>query len=191
MIPKPNAATGTPNGPAARPLVVALMGLPGAGKSTLARALAGPLDLHVVDRDAIRAAMFPRCSFSAAEKIAAFRVLLSAVEVNCALGRSSIVDGVTFSRRSDLDQLDRAVRSYAVDTVALYLDCAPELARARVAADLAASVHPASDRTTGLVDTVAARFEAPPPSAVLLDASAPASELCQRALEAIRTIRGG
>src|SRR5690606_6428150 len=104
---------------AARPLVVATMGLPGAGKSTLVRGLCGVLDLHVVDRDLLRAAMFPRCGFTAAEKAAAFRMLLAAVEVNCALGRSSIVDGVTFSRRADLERLDAVVRAYPVDTVAL------------------------------------------------------------------------
>lgn len=168
-----------------RPLVVALMGLPGAGKSALAHSLSVRLRLHVVDRDAIRAAMFPRCDFSVAEKLAAFRVLLAAVDVNCALGRSSIVDGVTFSRRSDLEQLDAVVRRYPVDTVALYLDCPPELARARIAA---ASGHPAGDRTPELVDKVMARFDPPPASAVVLDASRTREQVVEQALEALRTL---
>jgi predicted kinase len=174
-----------------RPLVIALMGLPGAGKSTLARGLATHLDLHVVDRDAIRAAMFPRCAFSVAEKLAAFRALLAAIDVNCALGRSSIVDGVTFSRRGDLEQLDAVVRGYPVDTVALYLDCPPGMARARIAADVAAGGHPAGDRSPQLVDTVMARFDPPPASAALLDASAPPAALLAQALAALETARSG
>jgi len=167
------------------------MGLPGAGKSTLVRGLCGVLDLHVVDRDLLRAAMFPRCGFTAAEKAAAFRMLLAAVEVNCALGRSSIVDGVTFSRRADLERLDAVVRAYPVDTVALYLDCPPELARARVAGDAVAGGHPAGDRTPQLVDTVMLRFDEPPPSAVVLDATQPADAVLEQALAAIAAVRGG
>lgn len=177
--------------PTGRPLVVATMGLPGAGKSTLVRGLAGRLDLHVVDRDAIRAAMFPRCDHTAAEKAAAYRMVLAAVEVNCALGRSSIIDGVTFSRRADLERLDAVLRPYPVDTIALYLDCPPALARQRVAADLAAARHPAGDRSPQLVDTVMARFDSPPPSAVVLDAARPRDAVLAHALEAIAALQGG
>ena len=174
-----------------RPLVIATMGLPGAGKSTLVRGLCGVLDLHVVDRDALRAAMFPRCSYTAAEKAAAFRMLLAAVEVTCALGRSSVVDGVTFSRRADLERLDAAARGYPVDTVALYLDGPPDLARARGAGDQAAGAHAAADRSPQLVDTVMQRFEEPPPSAVLLDATRPPEAVLAQALAAIAALRCG
>ena len=51
-----------------RPLVVALVGLPGAGKSEVASFLARELALRLVSRDAIRAAMFPQCRYSPAEK---------------------------------------------------------------------------------------------------------------------------
>ena len=83
---------------APRALIVALIGLPGAGKSTIARALEQQLDLRRVCRDAIRHAMFPRCDYSFVEKRAAFRTVLLAVEINCLLGDSSVIDGMTFSR---------------------------------------------------------------------------------------------
>src|ERR1700755_2546184 len=88
------------------PIVVALIGLPGAGKSVAARALQEHLGLRRVCRDMIRNAMFPRCAYSYAEKRAAFRGLLLAVEVNCMLGESTVIDGVTFSRHSDLQRVD-------------------------------------------------------------------------------------
>src|SRR6478735_3979401 len=93
-----------------RPVVVALLGLPGAGKSVVARALADQLDYRRVDRDQIRHAMFPRCSYSFVEKRAAFRGVLLALEVNCMLGVSSVIDGCTFSRRDDLARVDQVVR---------------------------------------------------------------------------------
>ena len=60
-------------------IVVALMGVPGAGKSTLARTLEREFALRCVCRDAIRAAMFPACEFSYLEKRAAFRAVLLAL----------------------------------------------------------------------------------------------------------------
>src|SRR5689334_19957821 len=95
--------------PLAKPVVVALIGLPGAGKSVVARALEDQLGLRRVDRDTIRHAMFPKCSYSFAEKRAAFRSMLLALEINCMLGASSVIDGVTFSRRRDLLRVDSVI----------------------------------------------------------------------------------
>ena len=74
--------------------VVALMGLPGAGKSVVARMLEREFDLRLVSRDAIRAAMFPRCEHSFAEKQAALHGVVLAIEINGLLGASSVIDGV-------------------------------------------------------------------------------------------------
>src|SRR5512146_211362 len=92
------------------PVVVALIGLPGAGKSLVARALADQLGLRRVCRDTIRYAMFPSCSYTFAEKRAAFRATLLALEINCLLGESTVIDGVTFSRRADLVRVDTTIR---------------------------------------------------------------------------------
>src|SRR6478736_3207357 len=105
----------------AKPLVVALIGLPGAGKSVVARMLEDQLGLRRVCRDAIRQAMFPKCSYSFAEKRAAFRAMLVALEVNCLLGASSVLDGVTFSRRRDLLRVDAVIRRYGFTPVPIYL----------------------------------------------------------------------
>src|SRR6185312_17112682 len=98
----PITQTGRVETSSSKPIVVALIGLPGAGKSVVARALEDQLGLRRVCRDAIRQAMFPKCSYSFAEKRAAFRSMLVALEVNCLLGESSVLDGMTFSRRRDL-----------------------------------------------------------------------------------------
>src|SRR5688500_17017782 len=45
------------------PLVVALIGLPGSGKTVVARALEEEFGLHRVCRDEVRRAMFPACSY--------------------------------------------------------------------------------------------------------------------------------
>lgn len=166
-----------------RPLVVALIGLPGAGKSTIARALEAQFGLHRVCRDHIRSAMFPRCDHTPAEKRAAQKALYTALEVNCLLGRSSVIDGMTFSRRSDLEAVDKVIAPYSVQAMPIYLDVPPSLARERVASDQ--HVHLARDRTPALVDEVMARFETPPPGCTVLDAKLPVQELVQAAIGAV------
>lgn len=175
---------------AARPVVVALIGLPGAGKSVVARALADLLGYRRVDRDAIRHAMFPHCSYSFVEKRASFRGVLLALEVNCMLGKSSVIDGCTFSRRADLARVDQVIRPYAYTAVPLFLDCPSELARERIARDVAGNRHLARDRTPDVVGEVLARMEAPPPGTLSIDARLPAAEVCRLAVEAVAAIAG-
>ena len=175
----------------ASPLVVALIGLPGAGKSIVARALAAEFGLHRVCRDELRRAMFPQCSYSYAEKRAAFRAVLLAVEVNCALGRGSVIDGVTFSRRRDLERLDATLSPYQVTPLALFLDCPPETARQRVRHDLATGLHPAGDRSPELVDEIMARFDPPPPTCLRIDAGQAEAAMIASAIEIVRARGGG
>ncbi|MBS0569068.1 MAG: ATP-binding protein [Proteobacteria bacterium] len=172
-----------------RPVVVALIGLPGAGKSVVARALEDQLGLRRVCRDAIRHAMFPRCAYSFAEKRGAFRALLLALEINCLLGESSVIDGVTFSRRRDLLRVDAAIRRYHFTPVPIYLECPPDVARARIAADRENNRHLARDRAPDVVTEVLSRFDPPPPNALVIDARQPAAEVCRLAVDAVAALR--
>lgn len=198
-MPSESPATATPDAIAparacatgsAKPVVVALIGLPGAGKSVVARALEDQLGLRRVCRDAIRHAMFPKCSYSFAEKRAAFRGMLFALEINCMLGESSVLDGVTFSRRRDLLRVDAVIRRYGFAPVPIYLDCPPDVARARIADDIAHDRHLARDRTPEAVTDVLLRFDAPPPSAFMIDATLPAVEVCRLAVATVAAVRG-
>jgi predicted kinase len=180
----PAESTQTPHG---KPIVVVLIGLPGAGKSVVARTLQDQLGLRRICRDAIRQAMFPKCAYSYAEKRAAFRALLTALEVNCMLGESSVLDGVTFSRRSDLLRVENVIHRFGFTAVPIYLQCPPDVARARIADDIRHNRHLARDRTPEIVTEVLLRFEPPPSSALVIDATLPAAEVCRLAFEAAST----
>jgi len=166
----------------ARALIVTLIGLPGAGKSTVARTLERRLGLRRVCRDAIRQAMFPRCDYTFIEKRAAFRTVLLAIEINCLLGEPSVIDGMTFSRREDFDEVVALADRHGFDVLPLLIDCPPALARERIARDLADRRHPAEDREPELVDIVARRFDAPPAAAIRIDAARPMEEVCRLAV---------
>jgi len=166
----------------ARALIVTLIGLPGAGKSTVARTLERRLGLRRVCRDAIRQAMFPRCDYTFIEKRAAFRTVLLAIEINCLLGEPSVIDGMTFSRREDFDEVVALADRHGFDVLPLLIDCPPALARELIARDLADRRHPAEDREPELVDIVARRFDAPPAAAIRIDAARPMEEVCRLAV---------
>lgn len=165
--------------------VVALMGLPGAGKSVVARMLEREFDLRLVSRDAIRAAMFPRCEHSFAEKQAALHGVVLAIEINGLLGASSVIDGVTFSRLEDRQRLADMARRQGLAVLYLMLDCPPALARERVTCGASGVAHPAADRNPALVDAVAARFAPPPAEAVRVDATLPQEEVLRLARAAV------
>lgn len=168
------------------PAVIPLVGLPGAGKSTLAEALIASFGLRLVSRDLVRDALFPECRYTPTEQRAAFRAVLLAVEVNCALGLGSVIDGMTFSRAADLDRVEQLARRYDACAVPIWLDVPPHVARERIARDLTRGAHPAADRNPGLVAQVVRRFQAPPPTVAAIDASLPADTVREQAFEIVR-----
>jgi predicted kinase len=190
LRPQTPAQQGSAEPASFKPVVVALIGLPGAGKSVVARAIEDQLGLRRVCRDAIRHAMFPRCSYSFAEKRSAFRSMLLALEINCMLGESSVIDGVTFSRRRDLARVDSVIGRYGFTPIAIFLQCSADVARERIASDVANDRHLARDRTPEIVSEVLVRFDPPPPTALLIDANQAAADVCRLVIEAIDAIRG-
>ena len=133
--------------------------------------------------------MFPKCSYSFAEKRSAFRSMLLALEINCMLGESSVIDGVTFSRRRDLARVDSVIGRYGLTPISIFLDCPPEVARERIANDVATDRHLARDRSPDIVSEVLVRFDPPPPTALAINANLPAAEVCRLAVEAVAAIR--
>ena len=162
--------------------MVALMGLPGSGKTALAEALAPRIPARIVSRDAVRAAMFPGTGFAAAETAAAFEAVLQAVAVNCELGWSTIVDGMPFSRGGELEAVTEASEQHGCRAIPVFCSVPVEEAQRRIRRQREAAEPMPADRDEGLVVDVAARFRALPETAMVLDATRPVDELVRAVL---------
>lgn len=159
--------------------VVILIGLPGSGKSTLASHLSQRFGLTLIDRDRLRAELFPDCRFTDEEKQAANEAVLTELERCCTARESVLVDGMTFSRQSERETVRALALRYRCRFLRLWLDCPVDLAVQRVKSE----IHLAKDRDAALVKEVAARFERPE-DAVHLDATLEPGELQRLATEA-------
>jgi predicted kinase len=155
--------------------VIALMGLPGSGKSSLLAALALPLP--VIDRDAIRAAMFPQPFDGRSEKDAAISAVWAALAARLKFGQQVVIDGMTFASQRNRDQVARIARAQSATALEVFLDVPPEVCAQRVAAQVG---HPSPERNAALVYEVAARFEPVSPQALRLDGTQPMAELARQ-----------
>lgn len=120
--------------------MIALRGLPGAGKTTLARGLKQRADqvgvpMRILSRDEVRKTLFAPCDWSDDEKTVSFEAMLHAGAYHLNRTRSVIFDGMAFTRQSEIG----AVRALAeaCGARAIVVDCRVPLdvAVARVAAE--------------------------------------------------------
>ena len=143
--------------------VVVLAGLPGAGKSTLARALAARIDdARVIDKDEVRHALFAPCDYSSAERDVTFSAMLDAARYHLARGRVVLFDGLTFSRQVEVKAAEEVAADSGAFAAVIVCDVPIPVAVERVERDLGAGAHRAANRDGDLVRRVAGEMEEPP-----------------------------
>jgi len=139
---------------------VIMAGLPGTGKSTLARALAAKVRGVVLDKDLLRAALFsePWIEYSREQDDFCVDVLLQAGGY---LARKEtppafiFIDGRTFAMRYQIERVADYANSLGCGVRLIHLVCSDETARQRLATD-----HVAKNRDFALYLKVKQGFEA-------------------------------
>lgn len=134
-----------------------IAGLPGTGKTYLARRLETETGAVRLSRDEVRAELFDPVTYSEEEKQIAFGDMLLRAKDHLGQGMDVILEGMPFSRRSERDAA-RHIASVAGAVFELLLCVCPEqVALERIAAQV--GHHPASDRSGALYFEVRSRFE--------------------------------
>ena len=161
--------------------VVVLVGLPGAGKSTLAAALAERLPgARVLDKDKVRHVLFDPCDYTSAERDVVFAAMLDAARYHLGRDRIVIFDGMTFSRRSQVAAAEAVAHDAGGFVAVIVCDVPLDVAIARCEA--AGDDHLADNRDGELVRRVAAEREEPSDEYVTLDMTGAPDHLARQAL---------
>jgi predicted kinase len=140
-------------------LLIAMAGLPGSGKSTLARRLGELLPAVVLDKDTIRAALFPypEIDYSNRQDNFCFAIMLQAASYLIDKGRTVILDGRTFTQHYQVERLLRFCRAAGEMIEIIECVCSEEAAQQRLSLDNALTLHIAANRDFSLYQKLKAQ----------------------------------
>lgn len=138
-------------------MIIAMAGLPGTGKTTLAEELAAQLPAILLNKDILRAALFPpeEIEYSHRQDDLVVDIMLQVALFYLQKDRSRhvILDGRTFSRKSQVDTLVKFCLKQHLPLKVIYCWCSDDLARDRLERG---GGHLAADRDFSLYEKLKA-----------------------------------
>ncbi len=171
-------------------MIILMAGLPGTGKSTLARELAARTSGRVLNKDAIRHAIFSvdEIEYSSRQDDFCFEVMLETAEylLQRQPARCIFLDGRPFSRRYQVNNVVTAAAALYQPWRILECVCSDETAKRRLEQDAAAGTHQARNRDYRLYLEVKSRYGAITLPKSVIDTDSPLEVCFQRGLNALR-----
>lgn len=171
-------------------MLIVMAGLPGCGKSTLARELAERLPAVVLDKDPIRAALFPAPYIEYSTEQDDFCVDVMLQVAAYLLGRHPdlhvILDGRPYARRYQVQRLDRWSSEHRTTIRMIECVCPERVAVRRLKDDAEEQAHYAENRNHALYRRLAHEFEPIREPKLIVNTDRPFEDCLQRCLAYVR-----
>jgi adenylylsulfate kinase len=185
-----NIASGT----ACTRLLLAMAGLPGTGKSTIAAELAKRLHALVLNKDDIRARLFPgeATDYSREQDDLCMEVIFLIAEqvLKTDPERTIIIDGRTFTRSHQVNQLLSRAESSHCRPVIVECICDDAVAEHRLDSARLIGAHPAGNRTYTLYSDLKEKADPIAVEHLIIDTGRERLEACvERCLAYVETTR--
>ncbi|MFZ0865035.1 MAG: AAA family ATPase [Candidatus Sulfotelmatobacter sp.] len=171
-------------------MIVLMAGLPGTGKTMLARESASRLRGRVLNKDEIRHALFSGEEIEYSSRQDDFCLHLMLETAGQLLQRDPhrfvFLDGRTFSRRYQIANVMNAAAALHQSWRILECVCSEEVAKQRIEEQSASGAHPAGNRNFQLYLEVKSRFEAITLPKTMIDTGQALQACIDRVLSALR-----
>jgi predicted kinase len=168
-------------------MIIVMAGLPGTGKTALARELARHTHGRVLSKDEFRHSLFTaeEIEYSSRQDDFVLQIMLQTAEYLLAgdPARRIFLDGRPFSRRYQIENVIAAADSLHQPWRIVECVCSEDIARQRLASDAGRGVHLAANRNFQMYLDVKARFEAITFPKIAVDTGNPVEDSARVVLE--------